>query len=129
MKHFDEDFLEIHWDEHVKCVTMVWKKFAKGDNFRKGLNAGLDLIKQKQASKWLADMTNMQVLALDDQEWANVDWFPRGIAGGIRKMALITPKSALAKMGVKNIMNKVGDVELETAYFDNFDEAKAWLNG
>ncbi len=127
MEYFKKDFLEIHWDEDAKCVIMHWKKFAAGEDFRTGLNKGLQLIIEKNSSRWLADMRNMQVLALEDQDWANQDWFPRAIKGGIRKMALVQPKSALAKMGVRNVMNKVMDVNLETNNFDNVSDAKAWL--
>ncbi len=48
-------------------------------------------------------------------------------AAGINRMALIVPKSAVANIGVKNIMTKVEGTDLETAYFDNIEKAKAWL--
>lgn len=127
MKHFEKDYLEVHWDENIKCVIMIWKKFAKGLDFRNGLDTGLNLIIEKNASKWLADLRSMQVIAVEDQNWSNEDWFPRAIKGGIRKMAIVQPTSALTKMGVKNIMSKVGDAEIETSYFDDMDEAKSWL--
>ncbi len=97
MKYYEKDFLDILWDEECKCVIMHWKKFAKDNDFMEGLNIGLELIIKKKSYKWLADMRHMQVLAIEDQEWANSDWFPRAISGGIRKMALVQPVSALAK--------------------------------
>ena len=127
MKYFSKDYLDIYWEESIQCVIMQWKKFVKGEDFREGLNKGLELIKSKNSSRWLADMRHMQVLAVADQEWSNNDWFPRAISGGIRKMALVQPASALAKMGVKNVMSKVQDVQLETANFDNLEDAKKWL--
>lgn len=106
---------------------MMWKDFVHGDPFRLGLNKGLELIEEKNASLWLADLRKMQVLSLEDQDWSTNDWFPRAIKGGIRKMAIVLPESALAKMGLKNIMNKVGGIEIETSYFSSIDEAEKWL--
>ena len=127
MIHFDDTFLTVLWDEPLQCVVMQWKAYVQGEGFQRGLNAGLDLIVKKKASRWLAEMTHMQVIALADQTWANEDWFPRAIAGGIRKMALVYPKSALAKMGVKNIMTKVSDESLQTHYFEDVASARLWL--
>ncbi len=126
-KYYQKDFLDIFWLEDANCVKMVWKKFARGKEFREGLNKGLELIIKKKSDRWLADLRKMQVLSLEDQQWSNEVWFPRAIEGGIRKMAIVKPASALAKMGVKNIMNKVGSIELKTAYYDNEKEALSWL--
>lgn len=127
MAFFNEDFLEIHYNDEDKYVLMKWKGFVHGDSFRLGLNKGLELIVMKKSSRWLADLRNMKVLSLEDQEWSSNNWFPRAIEGGIRKMAIVLPQSALGKMGVKNVMNKVGDIKIETSYFPTIEEAEKWL--
>ncbi|MDZ7741648.1 MAG: STAS/SEC14 domain-containing protein [Bacteroidota bacterium] len=128
MKYFDKDFLEIYWNEDIHCVVMVWKKFIRGEDFREGLNTGLELLIEKNASRWLADLRNLKILSNEDQEWSNNEWFPRATKAGIKKMALVKPRSALAKMGVKNIMTRVNKIQVETAYFDNAGEALKWLD-
>ena len=127
MLYWSADFLDVFWDDSCQCAKMVWKKFVQGEDFRSGLNKGLNLIMEKKAYRWLADLRNMQVLSIADQAWSNENWFPRAVSGGIRRMAIIYPSSALAKVGVKNIMNKVGEINIETAYFDSVEDAKAWL--
>lgn len=128
MIYFDEDFLEVQWDNEIKAVIMTWKKFVVGEPFRLGLNKGLELIIKQKAHKWLADLRKMKTLSIDDQNWSSLDWFPRAAKGGIRKMAIVIPESALANMGLKNIMSKVEDIDIETSYFPEISEAKAWLN-
>lgn len=93
MVYFNESYLTIHWDELYQCVWMEWKAFAKGENFRTGLNKGLELVIQKKTSRWLADTRNLKVVAQDDQRWTNEDWFPRALAAGVRSMAIVTPKA------------------------------------
>ena len=127
MIYFDEPYLAIHWDATTRCVVMEWKRFARSKDFRLGLEKGLELVKKKATGKWLADMRNMGVLSQADQNWSNEDWFPRALAAGINRMALIVPSSTLSKMAVDAIMSKVEGTDLETAYFDDVEKAKKWL--
>lgn len=127
MIYFDEPFLTIHWEEAAKAVRMEWKAFASSEDFRRGLNKGLELLTKKMTGRWLADMRNIGVIGIADQKWSNEDWFPRAVKGGLRFMALVMPTSTLSTMGVKNIMNHIGDIPIDTRYFDNTNEALAWL--
>ncbi len=127
MIYFDTPYLAVHWDDVTKCVIMEWKKHARSHEFRTGLDKGLELIRKKASHRWLADMRNMGALAKSDQDWSNEDWFPRALAGGISRMALIVPKSVLSQMAVEAIMSKVEGTNLETAYFDDIKKAKDWL--
>jgi len=79
----------------------------------------LELVKKQRAKNWLADMRKMGVVSPENQKWSNADWFPRAIAAGIKKMALVVPSSTLAQMSVDSIMGQVKGTDLETAYFDN----------
>ncbi len=127
MIYFDKPFLTIHWEEAEKTVRMEWKAFAQSAEFREGLEKGLELLIKKMTGRWLADMRKMGVISVADQKWSNEDWFPRAVKGGVRFMALVMPTSALSSMGVRNIMNHVGNIPIETRYFDNVEEALAWL--
>lgn len=123
----DYNFLNISFDPSISTVVMQWKSFAKSEDFRTGLNEGLELLKSKGTSKWLADLRDLGTVAQVDQEWSNNDWYPRAIGGGIRKMAIVMPKSVISSMSVKNILTKVEGVNIETNYFDTVEEAKKWM--
>ncbi len=128
MTYFDESYLAIRWDEASRCVVMKWKKFTHSHEFRTGLEKGLELAKQKAASRWLADVRNIGALPQDDQDWSNRDWFPRVLAAGIKRNALIVPTSTLHQIAMEAIRSKVEGVDLETAYFDDIEKAKQWLD-
>jgi hypothetical protein len=123
----DKAHLMIHWDAAGKAVVMEWKTFASGPAFRNGLDMGLDTIMKKGSHRWLADLRELSVVGSSDRDWSNEDWFPRAIAGGITRMALVVPNGVLAQMSVDMIMSKVDDIGLETHYFDSVDEARKWL--
>lgn len=128
MVAFESNVITINWLENEKAVHMNWKKFAKGDEFKEALNKGLDTIISKKATRWIADMVNLGTVTEEDQKWSNEDWFPRGLQGGITKMALIMPKSVIASMSVNDIMSKIEGTALTTHYFDNLDDAKKWVS-
>ena len=124
----DFDFLNIQWDDSIKSVIMTWKKFAQGDDFRMGLNEGVNLVSQKGGSNWLADLRDLGAVTKEDQQWSNEDWYPRAIAVGVRFMAIIMPKSFISALTVKNILTKVEDIHVETQYFGSLEDAKLWLS-
>jgi len=127
MAHYDERHLTVSWDGSLDAVVMEWHEFAEGEPYREGLDAGLELVEQKGAENWLADLRDMGTVADADQQWSNEEWFPRAIDSPLSNMAIIQPESVVADMSVENIMQEVGDGALTTKYFDNRADAEAWL--
>ncbi len=117
----------ISWDTTLKSVLVQGKGFLEGQTYRDGMNKGLALLKEKRASRWLADMLSQAVMSIGDQDWTVQDWTPRAVNDGIRHTAFVVPKSTLGQMSLKRIVGKVGDKELTMAYFDNVEEARQWL--
>lgn len=122
-------FITIHWDEEINAVMMEWTKFAVSAHFRRALNDGLDLLIEKGSQRWLADLRGLGPVGPADQKWSNEDWFPRAIAAGVTRMALVAPKTTLSRMSVDTIMERVGEVNLATHYFDSVADARQWLAG
>lgn len=127
MIYSNERWLTIHWDEGLQAVWMEWKGYVEGEELRGSLDAGLGLVRQKKSCRWLADCRNLGPVRQDDQHWTNVDWFPRAAAGGVRWMAMIQPRTSVARLSVKSVMSKVNNINLVTAYFDDLDPARQWL--
>lgn len=127
----DKPFLTIQWRDDIGSVYMKWKRFIDGEDFRFGLNRGLDLAIEKKTDRWLADLRKLEVVTPEDQAWSTDDWFPRAVAGGVRRMAIIVPESTLAKMAVNAIMKTAENNHraLVTHYFESVDAAEAWLVG
>lgn len=128
MPHYETEYLTASYDEDLDAVVMDWHDFANGEEFREGLDAGLELVNEKRASNWLADLREMGTVTDDDQEWSNTDWFPRAMESSLTSMAIVQPESVLAEMSVENIMQETEEADLTTHYFDNRPEATEWLD-
>lgn len=127
MIYYDEPWLTVHWEEPLQAVWMQWKRYAEGADYRDGLDAGVALIRQKNASRWLADLRQLGPVRQEDQQWTNAEWFPRAVAAGVRYMALLAPRAAVSRLSVRQIMSRVNDVNLITAHFDDLEAGRTWL--
>lgn len=129
MIHFDEPWLTVSWDEYCQAVRLEWKSYVEGEPARQGLEEGLRLFQRKRTHRWLADVRMLGPVRQVDQQWINQDWFPRAIAAGLRVMATVIPKSAIARMSIKQIMSKVNEIDIINNNFDDLEQARHWLRG
>jgi hypothetical protein len=133
MSFIDEPFVKIDWDEKSKCIVADWKGVGRGAAYRAALDRSLDLVRKHHAKKWLAIMLDASgVMSPEDSEWLRVDWFPRLLAAGGRRFAIVLPPQALAAMQLNRIKREI-DAEKESPdaflnrYFDDVTKARTWL--
>jgi hypothetical protein len=80
----------------------------------------------RRASRLITDTREMKALAQQDQQWVDEDWRPRVQAAGLRRNAILVPKSAVAKLTMTTLVKKFDAVQF--GYFSEMDEARKWLN-
>ena len=105
---------------------MEWQGWAKPAEFRAANDALVQAIRDHRGSRVLGDSRLIKVIQKSDQEWVNTDWFPRILAAGLTRTALVIPQSGLAKMNIDDMVSRVAD-RLDVAYFATLAEARVWL--
>lgn len=118
----------VKWDVACNAAHIEWQGWANTEEFAAANDAIIVAMKQHGGSRALGDCRNMKVIKQSDQEWSNGDWMPRVLAAGLRRMALVIPKSGLALMNVQEIMSRVPGTKLDVAYFATIEEAREWLS-
>jgi hypothetical protein len=116
----------VKWDAESQAAHMEWRGWAKPEEFRAANDALVQAIVDHHGSKVLGDSRQIKVIQKTDQDWVNGDWFPRILAAGLTRMALVLPKSGLAKMNIDDMVSRVAD-RLDTAYFSSLHDARNWL--
>ncbi len=125
--YYDSEFASVTWNEEAYVAVLKWKKFAYGEDFREPCRKALELAIAKKAQKWYSDTTQLGVLKNEDAQWF-VDEIVKGmITHGITRQALVVPTSALAQLSLNRAADEAGQRGLETHFFDNAEEALAWL--
>lgn len=127
MRYYDESWATIRFDGPAHAVWVEWKSYAEGDQYRSVLDAMVEMFRQKRSSRLLADCRNMGPVTQADQQWSNLDWRPRALAAGLRWVAIVSPRAAVARLSIKQMVTTINNVELVTNNFDDLELARTWV--
>jgi hypothetical protein len=117
----------VSWEAASKAVFIEWQGWASPEEFAAALDSGVATLIAHHSRLWLADCRGMRAVQQSDQEWIDKHWFPRVLAAGLKRMALVIPKSTLAAMNLKDIMGRIPNTTLDVSYFGSVAEARTWL--
>lgn len=124
-KLFDEHYVLVQLDEEHKIIEVIWKKFAMSRQYRQTIEAAYQAILEHDLVGWLSDMTNASVVAMEDQHWMKNVMIPKGVAAGIRKVAIVDSKDIFSQKFVRSIESNMG--EFSSEHFPTIEDAREWL--
>jgi hypothetical protein len=124
---FEAPSLSIEWDAEARSVMLQWKRSVRGEPFRSGMDEGLRLLEWMRAERMLTDLRDIGTIAPATLRWVQRDWIPRAVVAGLRKLASIHPRKAIARRGVQRVMGADQGGQLEMESFDTPEQARAWL--
>lgn len=127
MISFDDSFLMISWEPKDQIICAQWKDDVGGEPMRRGLDAGLELIIEKKARKWLVDSRRLGAIDPADVKWVNDNWIPRAVGAGLAYMAFVLAQKVVMQLTMKSFIARIDERELGNAYFDDIEAARAWL--
>ena len=117
----------IYFDKETDAVVMEWDGYTTSNQFKEGTELMLNTLIQNNARKVLADIKDMILIGYEDQKWLETQFLPRAIQFGFKAIAIIRPDSYFNKMAVETISYKIDADKLTINFFDNTEEARAWL--
>jgi len=122
------EIYNIYFDEALNAVVMEWNGYATSKQFKEGTELMLNTLIKNNCSKVLADIKDMKIIATEDQQWLTDVFLPRATRFGFKAIAIIRPAAYFNKVAVESISYKVDKEKLTISFFDNVEEAEAWLN-
>ena len=126
--HYEHPACNIFYNLDLHAVHTVWKgPKVKGDTLKTILNDLLALLIEKKTNGLMADVRLMKVIDREDQEWIVKDWYPRAVATGFNCEALIVSKATYNETTIKQIVNRIDDKIMNSAYFETYNEAVLWI--
>ena len=122
------DVYNIYFDKDINTVVMEWNGYATSKQFKQGTELMLNMLIKNNCSKVLANIKDMKIIAMEDQQWLNEEFLPRATTFGFRAIAIVKPNYYFNKVAVETISYKADKEKLTINFFDNVEEAKEWLS-
>ena len=126
MKCFEDNLMKTFYYEEFNVGLGVWKGNGVGSDYRTSMSKILDLIKEKQITRWVGDVSEFGVVSRENKDWTNAVWFPGAMAAGLRRMAVVLPKDIFGSMSAKEVLAKVTE-DVHIRNFDDLEKAKKWI--
>jgi hypothetical protein len=120
---------QVSYCPDYKCVIIEWLDMPSSDEFRKGCDTALELLREKGLQKFLVNNSKAKLFSVSDQRWLNDDWLPRAEKAGYRYSATVLGDSdAFVKFAAHSIANKRDQSKFISKFFKTTQEALEWLS-
>ena len=117
----------IYFDNDSSAVVMEWDGYATSQQFKEGTELMLNTLIKHQSVKVLADIKDMVLIGMEDQQWLDTQFIPRAIKFGFKAVAIVKPDNYFNRVAVETVADKIGSDKLTIRFFDAVAEAKEWL--
>ncbi|MES1181922.1 MAG: STAS/SEC14 domain-containing protein [Flavobacterium sp.] len=116
----------IYFDRSANIVVMEWDGYATSRQFREGTELMLNTLIKHDTGKVLADVKDMLMIGMEDQQWLVADFLPRAIKFGFKAIAIVKPDYYFNKVAIESISDRMNE-GLALKIFDTVEQAKLWL--
>jgi hypothetical protein len=123
----DDDAVTLRYYPDRKIVHHELHRFVRGEEFRRVLEAGLTMIKQHGATKWLSDDRANGALTPADGEWATTLWAPRAISAGWKMWAVVMPEKVVGQMNMRRFIDMYAAKGVTVRSFTDPRDGLRWL--
>ncbi|PIY08438.1 MAG: hypothetical protein COZ18_12265 [Flexibacter sp. CG_4_10_14_3_um_filter_32_15] len=132
MEVYKSEYQTINFDENTSILSKSWT--TKTDDIDEAtFSAEVNKIAEcaeKHNAKYILDDTRdfSFTITIELQSWVDNEVFPRFIAAGLKKYAIIVSKEFISQLSIEQTMEgKKGTQTFEVLYFDNIEEAQRWI--
>ena len=132
MEIYKSDYQTIHFDKSKSLLSKSWTPKTEdldAETFSAEVNQIAECAEKYQAKYILDDTRDFSfTITINLQSWVDNDVFPRFIAAGLKKYAIIASKEFISQLSIEQTMEgEKGSQTFEVQYFDNTDEAHHWI--
>ncbi|MEA2656043.1 MAG: hypothetical protein QOI23_1408 [Chloroflexota bacterium] len=122
----DAPYLSIRWRAVPKILYAEWKGFATSAEFRAALLVGIEAIRERHVVGYVSDARKAKVVVAEDEQWARAVWLPQAVDAGLKRMAIVTASTGLAKHAFESAATQIDSHGLSMRTFDSVTSATVW---
>lgn len=115
------------YHEELAITVHQYRGYVPKELFIRRSMEAVELMKTHHCDKLFVDLTNMEVMPLENQQWIQNHWFLAACQAGVKKIVFIVPNSLFGQISVENSNKNARNFPLETMYFSDRSQALDWL--
>jgi len=131
MQIYKSDFQEIEYFESEKMLRKAWYTTSENmedEKFKIEVIKIAEKIEEVKPIRMCDVTTNfLYTISPDLQTWVDTDVFPRFIAAGLKRYAIIMSTEFVSQLSIEQTMEEGVGNQFQVQYFDSEDKAKEWL--
>src|SRR6202163_2968152 len=124
--YLDEPYLSIRWRSIPQILYAEWKGFATSAEFRAALLTGVRAIRERHVVGYVSDARKAKVVLPEDEKWSREVWLPQAVAAGLKRMAIVTAPTGLAKLAYSDAAAAMDSHGLSMRIFSSVPSATTW---
>jgi hypothetical protein len=123
---YDSPICKLSYDEEVRCIEVVWRKYATSAQLRYIHEIILLMLAQHKAETILGDDVDLPIVHAEDQRWITEVWLPRAKAAGLKAAASTISMTFFGRVAIGCIQAKLAH-EIQIRNFRSIHSARCWL--
>ncbi|MBP6740133.1 MAG: hypothetical protein KA146_09080 [Leptospiraceae bacterium] len=119
----------IFWDSSSKALCPEWKSFSVLDKeVKESLEKLLTFIVEKKCDRQIINTgKTLGGFSEQIQDWLAIDWIPRAVKAGMKYVATVTPKNAMAQLSNDYWQEVSTDIGFVTINVTSHEDGVDWL--
>lgn len=117
------------YDTESKCLIESFYGFFEHEDFKTHNNKTIELFKENNCGNLICDISAMGTYSAESQDWIIVDWFPRALQAGYRRLGIVVTEDFYNKLPVEEIKSVIENIGFITHYFTTVKAAMEWIKG
>ncbi|AFM03853.1 hypothetical protein Fleli_1426 [Bernardetia litoralis DSM 6794] len=132
MEFYKSAYQTINFDKSKSLLSKSWSSKTEdleADVFQEEISKIIECSETNQVKYILDDTRDFSfTITIELQSWVDNEVFPRFIAAGLKKYAIIVSKEFISQLSIEQTMEgEKGTQTFEVQYFDNTEEASQWI--
>lgn len=125
---YDDDFINIVYHYHFEWISVDWKGYQSEPSIKNGYTKITEAIEKFKCYQILNDNTNIIGIWTPASKWIGLEWIPKTIDQGIKKIAWVYSTSIMSRISVDESIKHIPDLYLnKVRTFYNVQGAREWL--
>ncbi len=131
MEVYKSKYWNILFESENKMLIPTWNEASAdltNDLYKSEMEIYTQMVEKYHPNKALINCMKFYfAIGTDIQEWTNTMLFPRILAVGVTRVAIVMPADIITQMSLEQVMGEALGVKFVTNYFDNETAAREWL--